>query len=85
MAHYVRWVLGITGEGSIVSVVNVPDHNRTIAPRGVPHKVKAVLERAFGSNVGSTVGVVENLNQITEILFHVCSSKHSVLSFKIKS
>lgn len=74
MAHYVRWVLGITGEGSIVIVVNVPDQNRTITPIGVPHKIKAVLERAFGSNIGSTVCVVENLNdhrKIILLLFHL--------------
>lgn len=60
-AHYVRGILRITGEGAVVTEVQVLDQDGAIAAARVPHKLQPIPEWALVVDIGGTTGVVENL------------------------
>lgn len=60
-AHYVRWVLGVAGEGAVVAEIQVLDQDGAITTAGVPHKLHAVPEWSLVVDIGGTTSVVEDL------------------------
>lgn len=59
--HYVRGVLGVTGEGAVIIEVQVLDEDGAVTATRVPHKLQPVLEGALIVEVRFTPGVVEDL------------------------
>lgn len=61
LAHYVWWVFHVTGESTVVAVVQIVYDNGAVLPAGVPHPLDALFEGAHLIDVGLSLGVVEDL------------------------
>lgn len=64
LAHDVRRVLDVAGEGAVVAVVQVVDDDGAVLPAGVPHPLNALLERSHLIDVRLSLGVVEDLGWV---------------------
>lgn len=61
LAHYVWWVFDVTGEGAVVTVVQVVYDDRAILPVRVPYPLDALFEGPHLVNVGLSLCIVEDL------------------------
>lgn len=59
-AHYVRGVLGVTGEGAVVIELQVFEQDGSVTATWVSHKLQSVSKGTLVVNVGSTTSVVED-------------------------
>lgn len=64
-AHYVRGVLGVTGEGAVVAELQVFEQDGSVTATWVSHKLQSVSKGTLVVQIGSTTSVVEDL-QITD-------------------
>lgn len=66
LAHDVGGVLDVTGEGTVVGVVQVVDDDGAVLAAGVAHPLHPLLEAAHVIDVGLTLGIVEYLAMGTD-------------------
>lgn len=67
-AHYVRGVLGVTGEGAVVIELQVFEQDGSVTATWVSHKLQSVSKGTLVVNVGSTTSVVEDLQRTVNTL-----------------
>lgn len=78
-SHYVRGVLGVTGEGAVVAELQVLDQDGAITATWVPHKLQPVPEWSLVVEVGSAAGVVEDRDAVPGAIGPVCPGEGDVL------